>query len=211
MYGNLLHFSMSVYGAETFIALLDIPGICNSGSEESDYSRLLVNTLNETMGWMTQKIVIEQEDTEARKEKLKVFYPQTMDHTPLLREIISKQGLLPALTKLSNERLNTDSIDKTFPELENFKEITRKDGQLKMKHFWGVETYEEKNFLENNESFFNPEFINVLGSSGDDIIKSIFMSPVDEHGKHLFENIEDVPDRKVHSLSSSQQSAEKFK
>ena len=32
---------MSVYGAETFIALLDVPGISSHGSEESDFSRLL--------------------------------------------------------------------------------------------------------------------------------------------------------------------------
>ena len=71
-----LFYSMNVYGAETNIILVDTPGIRSDGEIESDFSRFLNNTLNECTHWMTQKLVISKEDSEARSERLKIFYPQ---------------------------------------------------------------------------------------------------------------------------------------
>ena len=204
---------MNVYGADTFIALVDSPGVqSNSTGDETDFSRLLVNTLNEAMSWITHKIVFEKEDLEARKEKLKVFYPQLHDNTPLLREIISKTGLLSSLTKMSHDMIVNDDGQNEL-DLTNFKHLTRIEGNIQMKHFWGVETYEEKQFLRCNECFVNPDLVTVLSSSADESLKSMFTSHVSEEGKMMINNMDrgELETRKLHQLTSSQQTvAAKF-
>ena len=67
---------MDVYGAENYITIVDTPGVDSENDSKSDFSRLLTNTLNETVNWMIQKLIIVREDNDARREKLKVFYPQ---------------------------------------------------------------------------------------------------------------------------------------
>ena len=68
--------SMDVYGAENYITIVDSPGVDSKNDSQSDFSRLLTNSLNETVNWMIQKLIIVREDNDARREKLKVFYPQ---------------------------------------------------------------------------------------------------------------------------------------
>ena len=65
-----------MYGAGNYITLVETPGVNSDSDQETDFSRLLGNTLNEAVRWMIQKIVIAQEDAEAKREKLKVLYPQ---------------------------------------------------------------------------------------------------------------------------------------
>ena len=69
---------MNVYGAETNITLNDTPGIRSGGEDEADFSRFLGNTLNECLQWIIKKLVISKEDSEARSERLKIFYPQVV-------------------------------------------------------------------------------------------------------------------------------------
>ena len=72
----LYYHSIDVYGAENCITIVETPGVNSDSDQETDFSRLLGNTLNEAVRWMIQKMVITQEDTEAKREKLKVHYPQ---------------------------------------------------------------------------------------------------------------------------------------
>ena len=67
-----------MYGAGNYITLVETPGVNSDSDQETDFSRLLGNTLNEAVRWMIQKIVIAQEDAEAKREKLKVLYPQVL-------------------------------------------------------------------------------------------------------------------------------------
>ena len=70
------NLSMVAYGADTYIALLDSPGVAGQGHEGTDFCRLMTNSLNESVRLIILNLVILAEEADARKEKVKVFYPQ---------------------------------------------------------------------------------------------------------------------------------------
>ena len=71
-----LKLSMVAYGADNYIVLVDSPGVSECVSEGTDFCRLLTNTFNESIRLMIHKLVISAEEVDARKERIKVFYPQ---------------------------------------------------------------------------------------------------------------------------------------
>ena len=80
-----LKLSMLAYGADNYILLVDSPGVSECGGERTDFCRLLTNTFNEGVRLMIHKLVISAEEVDARKEKVKVFYPRvTSDNCILL-------------------------------------------------------------------------------------------------------------------------------
>ena len=70
-----LELSEAVYGLENRISLLYYPGM-GSGTDGGELGRLLQNTTCEAFHWLAGTSLITWEEAEARKEKLKVFYPR---------------------------------------------------------------------------------------------------------------------------------------
>ena len=69
-----LKLSEAVYGLENQISLLYYPGI---GTDDGgQFGRLLQNTTCEAFHWLAGTSLITWEEAEARKERLKVFYPR---------------------------------------------------------------------------------------------------------------------------------------
>ena len=69
-----LKLSQAVYGLENQISLLYYPGI---GTDDGgQFGRLLQNTTCEAFHWLAGTSLITWEEAEARKERLKVFYPR---------------------------------------------------------------------------------------------------------------------------------------
>ena len=186
------------------MTLLEAPSLV-SGDMTSQLSRLLVNSLNETLHWLLLKVTVETEQREARREKLKVHYPQVSYNTGLVRELLSRTGLLSTLSNLSRQRLEKEINLETC--LPTFQHIQHSDGWMTAKHFWGEESYLVRQFLQDNESFVSPELLAILCSSSDDLIKSMFQNPVDSQGKTVFSKEETQEDQsnKKHFLMESQQ------
>ena len=69
-----LKLSEAVYGLENQISLLYYSGI-GSGTG-GELGRLLQNTTCEAFHWLAGTSLISWEEAEARKERLKVFYPR---------------------------------------------------------------------------------------------------------------------------------------
>ena len=70
-----LKLSEAVYGLENRISLLYYPGI-RSSTDGGELGRLLQNTTCEAFHWLAGTSLITWEEAEARKERLKVFYPR---------------------------------------------------------------------------------------------------------------------------------------
>ena len=70
-----LKLSEAVYGLENQISLLYYPGIGTS-DDGGEFGRLLQNTTCEAFHWLAGTSLITWEEAEARKERLKVFYPR---------------------------------------------------------------------------------------------------------------------------------------
>ena len=70
-----LELSEAVYGLENRISLLFYPGI-RSSTDGGELGRLLQNTTCEAFHWLAGTSLITWEEAEARKERLKVFYPR---------------------------------------------------------------------------------------------------------------------------------------
>ena len=190
---------------ETSVTLLDTPGV-ESGktSLHCPLSRLVVNTLNESLHWMLLKTQVEREAREARREKLKVLYPELSYNTEVVRDLLGRAGLFSTISSFSRQRLdrNIHIPDK----LETFQTINYSEGLVRVKHFWGEETYSVDQMVPDNECFVSPDLITTLCSSSDDQIRSMFQSPVDSQGKTVFvlEESED-PASRNHFLTESQQ------
>ena len=183
---------MTVHGADHHITLVSSPGIAGAeqqgagqgAGQGSELCRLLTNSANEALHWLLKKIVITEEEAEARRERLKVFYPQVPDTAPVLRELLSRAGLLAALARTSHQRLTQEvDMDQRYGAL---KHTTVGAGWLTVQHFWGEETYTDTGFLEANEGFVSPDLISTLGSSGDEAIKLMFSCPLNTRGKLVF-------------------------
>ena len=176
---------MNVHGAEHHITLVSSPGIAGAGAGQgSELCRLLTNSANEALHWLLNKIVISEEEAEARRERLKVFYPQVPDTAPVVRELLSRAGLLAALARTSHQRLTQEvDMDQRYGDLRH---STIGPGSLTVQHFWGEETYTDTGFLEANEGFVSPDIISTLASSGDEAIKLMFSCPLNTRGKVVF-------------------------
>ena len=199
-----IDLSTRVYGVETSVILLDTPGVESGQTSHCPLSSLVVNTLNESLHWVLLKTQVEREAREARREKLKVLYPQLSYNTELLRDLLGRTGLLSTLSSFSRQRLDQDIH--VPDKLETFQHIDYSHRVVTLKHFWGEETYSADQFVQDNECFVSPELIATLCSSSDDMIRSIFQSPVDSQGKIVFAREEsDDPARKNHFLVESQQ------
>ena len=70
-----LKLSEAVYGLENQISLLYYPGMGTS-DDGGEFGRLLQNTTCEAFHWLAGTSLITWEEAEARKERLKVFYPR---------------------------------------------------------------------------------------------------------------------------------------
>ena len=73
-----LKLSEAVYGVQNQISLVYYPEVRTGGSMEDggQLGRLLQNTTCEAFHWLAGTSLITWEEAEARKEKLKVFYPR---------------------------------------------------------------------------------------------------------------------------------------
>ena len=69
-----LKLSEAVYGLENQISLLYYPGA--GSSTDGELRRLLQSTTCEAFHWLAGTSLITWEEAEARKERLKVFYPR---------------------------------------------------------------------------------------------------------------------------------------
>ena len=76
----------------------------------------------------------------------------------MLKEVISKDGLLASLTKTSRDRLHQEVNLKKRRE-KNTDHISYGEDTLTIKHFWAEETYKDTDFLKANESFIGPEIL----------------------------------------------------
>ena len=199
---------MNVHGAEHHITLVSSPGIAGAGAGQgSELCRLLTNSANEALHWLLNKIVISEEEAEARRERLKVFYPQVPDTAPLLRELLSRAGLLAALARTSHQRLTQEvDMDQRYGDLRH---STIGAGSLTVQHFWGEETYTDTGFLEANEGFVSPDIISTLASSGDEAIKLMFSCPLNTRGKVVF-GAEEAGGRLQHPASAQQTAGARF-
>ena len=121
----------------------------------------------------------------------------------LLREIISRTGLLTCLSKMSRQRIS-EEID-TDNWKSNFETLKVSNGFLTINHFWGEECYKIQNFFSDNERFINPDVISMLITSSDDTIKSIFLNPLNKQGKILFEVDEENDQKNLQYLTKSQE------
>ena len=70
-----LKLSEAVYGLENRISLLYYPRIGGT-TAGGDFGRLLQSTICEAFHWLAGTSLITWEEAEARKERLKVFYPR---------------------------------------------------------------------------------------------------------------------------------------
>ena len=187
------------------MTLLDTPGV-ESGqtTQHCPLSRLVVNTLNESLHWVLLKTQVEREAREARREKLKVLYPELSYNTDLLRDLLGRTGLFSTISSFSRQRLDQDIH---IPDqLETFQHLDYSERVVTLKHFWGEEAYSVDQMVPDNECFVSPDLITTLCSSSDDQIRSMFQSPVDSQGKTVFvlEESEDSASRN-HFLTESQQ------
>ena len=73
-----LKLSEAVYGVQNQISLVYYPEVRTGGSIEDggQLGRLLQNTTCEAFHWLAGTSLITWEEAEARKERLKVFYPR---------------------------------------------------------------------------------------------------------------------------------------
>lgn len=104
------------------------------------------------------------------------------DNSAVLKEIISKDGILASLTKMSRDRLLHD-VDLNRRELDS-SHITYGDTTLTVKHFWAEETYKDTDFLKINESFTSPEILKMLSQSGEESIRYMFSRPLNKQVLH---------------------------
>ena len=131
---------------------------------------------------------------------------QVADNSLLLRETISRTGLLTYLSKMSRQRISEGGDEENWRI--NYETIKVSNGFLTINHFWGEECYKIANFFSDNEGFLNPDLISTLISSSDDTIKSIFLNPVDKEGKIIFDvEDENYPEcqKNLHYLSKLQE------
>ena len=194
-----------MYGVETSLTLLDTPGVESGQTAQlCPLSRLMVNTLNESLHWVLLKTQVEREAREARREKLKVLYPELSYNTELVRDLLGRAGLFSTISSFSRQRLDQDIH--VPDQLETLQHVNYSHRVVTLKHFWGEETYDADRFVPDNECFVSPELIATLCSSSDDLIRSVFQSPVDSQGKTVVagEESED-PASKNHFLMESQQ------
>ena len=96
----------------------------------------------------------------------------------VLKEIISKDGLLASLTKTSRDRLLKDANLKATRM--DSSQITYGNESLTVKHFWAEETYKDTDFLKLNESFTSPEILKMLSQSDEESIRSMFSRPLNK-------------------------------
>ena len=97
----------------------------------------------------------------------------------MVKEIISKDGLLTTLSRTSKDRLQ-DDVNLTKRRETNTNHIAFSEDELTVKHFWAEETYKDEHFLKANESFVNPEILITLAHSDEDSIRAMFSNPVNK-------------------------------
>ena len=96
----------------------------------------------------------------------------------MLKEIISKDGILASLSKTSRDRLLKDANPKTTRM--DSSQITYGNDNLTVKHFWAEDTYKDTDFLKLNESFTSPEILKMLSQSDEESIRSMFSRPLNK-------------------------------
>ena len=126
-----------------------------------------------------------------------------------MSEIISKTGLLPALSKISKER-TTQSVNLQEKRKSNFSHIQIGEDSMCIKHFWSTETYKDARFMEANEGFVNPYLISTCTHSSDEFIKSMFSNPVTNEGKVIFDDVDDEHVSGKHLNSVQETAGSKF-
>ena len=101
----------------------------------------------------------------------------------MLKEVISKDGLLTSLTKTSRDRLQQEVNLKKRRE-KNTDHISYGEDTITIKHFWAEETYKDKDFLKANESFISPEILKTLAQSDEESIRGMFSRPLNKQVRH---------------------------
>ena len=97
----------------------------------------------------------------------------------MLKEVISRDGLLASLTKTSRDRLQEEVNLQKRREM-NTNHISYGEDTLTVKHFWAEETYKDTDFLKANESFISPDILKTLAQSDEETIRSMFSRPLNK-------------------------------
>ena len=101
----------------------------------------------------------------------------------MLKEVISKDGLLASLTKTSRDRLQ-EEVNLEKRREKNTDHISYGEDTITIKHFWAEETYKDSDFLKDNESFISPEILKTLAQSDEESIRSMFSRPLNKQVHH---------------------------
>ena len=78
---------------------------------------------------------LEREAREARREKLKVLYPELSYNTELVRDLLGRAGLLSTISSFSRQRLEQDIH--VPDQLETFQQVNYSHRVVTLNHFWG--------------------------------------------------------------------------
>ena len=127
-----------MYGSEQRVTVLYTAGV---GERAGDFTRLLSDTTSSALQWAATTSLIRWEEAEARKERIKVFYPQPQLNRGCLDAVLGETGLLARLTALGREESLVRRGGEAAEVAGEVAGCQVQGEKLTLQHFWGPEKY----------------------------------------------------------------------
>lgn len=167
------------------IGLLDIFGFENFKS--NSFEQLCINIANEQIQYYFNQHIFAWELAEYEKEEIDAAQVTYVDNRPILDMFLSKPvGLLSLLDEESHFPKATDQtlIDKFNQNIKSSMYSKTKGNVLQfcIDHFAGKIEYDATGFLEKNRDRLPVEIANILKTSDNPVVRSLFQTPLTKTG-----------------------------
>lgn len=195
--GDFLNAKLSRDDFQSFVSVLDFPGIQNGGgaSRPNGLHELCFNLANERLRAFTTQQIFEKQKNELEQEEVSRFLPgfhaEHLDHSDTTRILTTRPGgLVHIIDDQTSRRGKTDTsmlaaMGKRWENHASFgwspgNEQLGRVGSFVISHYDGQVTYSAENFIEDNKASVSTDFVQLFGGTLVDVAGPIGSKPTRE-------------------------------